>query len=256
MKISTWNVNGIRAVHKKGYLLPYLEIEQPDVFCIQETKAEVEQLTSEIINPLGYDSCFHSCRRKKGYSGVATFSKVKPLNYFTEIGAERFDEEGRVVGADFGEFVLLNVYFPNGGSGKERLDYKLDFYSTFFEFCEKLRSEGKQLLICGDYNTAHYEIDLARPKENVNTSGFMEIERKRLDELVQRGYVDVFRQFNQEPEQYTWWDQKTRARDRNIGWRIDYHWATETLAQKARTCYIQPHVIGSDHCPVVIELDL
>lgn len=168
---------------------------------------------------------------------------------------ERFDEEGRVLQTDFGDFVLFNIYFPNGGRGMDRVQYKLEFYDALFEYCEALRANGKRLLICGDYNTAHFEIDLARPKENVKTSGFMPEERVKLDWMAANGYVDTFRMFHSEGEQYTWWDQKFRSRDRNVGWRIDYHWVTADLVPLVKDSYHQPDVMGSDHCPVVIELD-
>lgn len=255
MKIVSWNVNGIRAVHTKGLFLEFLNNEKPDILGIQETKAEREQLKDDLLAPEGYTSYFHSCRRKKGYSGVALYTRVQPKAVFTEIGIEKFDEEGRIVAADFGDFTLLNVYFPNGGSRDERLQYKLEFYDAFFAYCENLRKNGKKLIICGDYNTAHFEIDLARPKENVNTSGFMEIERKKLDEIANLGYVDTFRMFNKEPNNYTWWDVKTRSRERNIGWRIDYHWVTNDLVPRIKNAGIMPDILGSDHCPVTIELE-
>lgn len=256
MKIVSWNVNGIRAVHKKGFFRAYLGQEEPDVLCIQETKAEREQLSADLLYIPGYEAHFHSCRRKKGYSGVAIYTRIAPENIFNEFGVEKFDEEGRVIAADFGEFILLNVYFPNGGSREERLLYKLEFYDAFFEFCQSLRKKGRKLIVCGDYNTAHHEIDLARPKENIQTSGFMPIERQKLDNLVALDYVDVFREFHSEPDQYTWWDMKTRSRERNIGWRIDYHWTTKDLLSAVTSASIQQSIEGSDHCPVVVELKL
>ncbi|MBK7985903.1 MAG: exodeoxyribonuclease III [Ignavibacteria bacterium] len=254
MKIASWNVNGIRAVHTKGLFVEFLQQYKPDILGIQETKAEKEQLSSDLLSAEGYTSYFHSCRRKKGYSGVAIYTKIEPLSVFREIGVEKFDEEGRVIGMEFPGFTFINVYFPNGGSGQERLMYKLEFYDAFFTYCENLRQQGKKLIICGDYNTAHYEIDLARPKENIHTSGFMDIERVKLDKLVNLGYIDTFRMFNQEPNNYTWWDVKTRSRERNIGWRIDYHWATNDLVPMITKAEILQSVLGSDHCPVTLEL--
>ncbi|GAB1430220.1 exodeoxyribonuclease III [Ignavibacteria bacterium] len=254
MKIISWNINGIRAAYKKG-LGEYIERENPDILCLQETKAEPEQLTPEQRTPDCYSSFFHSCAIRKGYSGVATFTKRKPDNVRLGFGIDRFDEEGRVVQCDFGAFTLLNIYFPNGGRGDERVRYKIDFYDALFDYCNTLRQHGKRLLICGDYNTAHYEIDLARPKENEKTSGFLPEERKKLDEMAQNGYIDAFRMFNSEGGHYTWWDQKTRARERNIGWRIDYHWITDDIVPLVKNCYHQPEITGSDHCPVIIELD-
>lgn len=253
IKIISWNVNGIRASIKKG-LADYVIKEQPTIFCVQETKAEREQVPTDIWPPPGYRDYYHSCSVRGGYSGVATFTTLEPIHVNRDIGIERFDQEGRVMQTDFEHFTLLNVYFPNGGARDERLLYKLDFYDAFFEYCERLRAQGKRLIICGDYNTAHHPIDLARPNENKKTSGFMDVERVKLDHIQELGYVDTFRLFNQEPEQYTWWDVKTRSRERNIGWRIDYHWVTQDLVPHIVNAYHQPDQHGSDHCPVVLEL--
>lgn len=255
MKITTWNINGIRAIHKKGFF-EYFEREQPDVLCVQETKADISQISPEFHAPPGYEAFYHSCSVKKGYSGVATFTKIKPEATFKSIGIEKFDGEGRVMATDFGEFILFNVYFPNGGMNEGRLQYKLDFYDAFFAFCEQLRKKGRKLVICGDYNTAHYPIDLARPKENVLTSGFMLCERVKLDWLVEKKYHDAFRMFNQEGENYTWWSMQQMSRPRNVGWRIDYHWATDDLSSKIINCTQQPAQEGSDHCPVVLEINI
>ena len=253
IKIISWNVNGIRASIKKG-LADYVINEQPDIFCVQETKAEREQVPTDVWPPPGYRDYYHSCSVRGGYSGVATFTKTEPIHVNRNIDIERFDQEGRVMQTDFEHFTLLNVYFPNGGARDERLLYKLDFYDAFFEYCEGLRAQGKKLIICGDYNTAHHPIDLARPNENKKTSGFMDVERVKLNHMQELGYVDTFRLFNQEPEHYTWWDVKTRSRDRNIGWRIDYHWVTQDLIPNVVNAYHQPDQHGSDHCPVVLEL--
>ena len=253
IKIISWNVNGIRASIKKG-LADYVINEQPEIFCVQETKAEREQVPTDVWPPPGYRDYYHSCSVRGGYSGVATFTKIEPIHVNRNIDIERFDQEGRVMQTDFEHFTLLNVYFPNGGARDERLLYKLDFYDAFFEYCEGLRAQGKKLIICGDYNTAHHPIDLARPNENKKTSGFMDVERVKLDHIQELGYVDTFRLFNQEPEHYTWWDVKTRSRDRNIGWRIDYHWVTQDLVSNVVNAYHQPDQHGSDHCPVVLEL--
>jgi len=253
IKIISWNVNGIRASIKKG-LADYVINEQPDIFCVQETKAEREQVPTDVWPPPGYRDYYHSCSVRGGYSGVATFTKIEPIHVNRNIDIERFDQEGRVMQTDFEHFTLLNVYFPNGGARDERLLYKLDFYDAFFEYCEGLRAQGKKLIICGDYNTAHHPIDLARPNENKKTSGFMDVERVKLNHMQELGYVDTFRLFNQEPEHYTWWDVKTRSRDRNIGWRIDYHWVTQDLIPNVVNAYHQPDQHGSDHCPVVLEL--
>jgi exodeoxyribonuclease-3 len=252
IKIVSWNVNGIRAAQKKG-LLDYLSAESPDIFCVQETKASPDQLDLKLTSPDGYHVQYHSCTRKKGYSGVATFSKIPPLTCSVGFEIEKFDIEGRVVQTDYPEFTLLNVYFPNGGM-EGRLEYKLEFFDAFFNYCAGLRKQGKKLVICGDYNIAHKEIDLARPKENQDVSGFMPVERAWIDKIIADGYVDTFRIFNQEPEWYTSWSMKTFARERNRGWRIDYHFVTEDLLPNVVSASIQKDVMGSDHCPVVLEL--
>lgn len=254
MKLISWNVNGIRAAQKKGFL-DYLKKENPDILCVQETKAEPSQLDEALTNPDGYHVIYHSCSRKKGYSGVATFSKIKPLKSSTGFGDEKFDIEGRVTETDFGNFILFNVYFPNGGMGEERLKYKLEFYEAFFNYCQKLRDQGKKLVICGDYNTAHKDIDLARPQDNRNTSGFMYIERIWIDKLIKDGYVDTFREFNKDGGNYTWWSMQTKARERNVGWRIDYFFVTPDLMPYVKNMYHTPEQLGSDHCPVILELD-
>lgn len=253
IKIVSWNVNGIRAAKRKG-LMDYLASEKPDIFCVQETKASPEQLDEELTSPDGYHVLYHSCTRKKGYSGVATFSRIPPNACSVGFALEKFDVEGRVVQTDYDDFVLLNVYFPNGGM-EGRLQYKLEFYEAFFAYCDTLRRQGKKLIVCGDFNTAHMEIDLARPKENEQNTGFMRVERDWIDKIIAEGYVDTFREFNKEPGWYTWWSMQTFARQRDIGWRIDYHFVTEDLMDKVVSSTIQKDIQGSDHCPVVLELE-
>jgi exodeoxyribonuclease-3 len=250
--VYSWNVNGIRAAAKKG-LLEWLVGTSPDILCLQETKAMPDQLSEELRSPKGYQAFFSSAE-KKGYSGVATYSRTKPetVRYGFEI--KKFDSEGRILITEHSGFTLLNIYFPNGKKDQERLKYKMDFYDATLDHCEKLRRSGKKLVICGDVNTAHKEMDLARPKENEKTSGFLPIERAWIDKLLAHGYVDTFRQFNQGPGQYTWWDLKTGARERNVGWRIDYFFVTADLARDVVRSWIMPEVQGSDHCPIGLEL--
>jgi len=252
LSVLTWNVNGIRAQQKKGFL-EWLARESPDILCVQETKAHPEQLDAVLLTPPGY-FVYWTKPVRKGYSGVATFTKEKPLAVKTGFGIERFDAEGRVVMTEFPGFTLLNIYFPNGQSGEERLKYKLDFYEETMKFVCDLKNKGKQVIVSGDYNTAHREIDLARPKENEDTSGFLPIERAWIDRWIADGQVDIFRKFNAEPEQYTWWDMKSAARERNVGWRIDYHFVTKELVSKVTAASIMPEVMGSDHCPVRLEI--
>ena len=252
MRIISWNVNGIRAAHKKGFL-EWLDQESPDIMCVQETKASEDQLPDALKEIPGYTSYFISAE-KKGYSGVAVFTKAKPEQVTSSFPAESFSKEGRVLAVDYGEFVLLNVYFPNGKSSAERLQYKMDFYDDFLDYADGIKNSGKHVVICGDVNTAHKEIDLARPKANEGTSGFLPIERAWIDKLLEHGYVDTLRLFNQEPDQYTYWDMITRARDRNVGWRIDYFFVSDDLTERITAASILPDVSGSDHCPVVLEI--
>jgi len=252
MKILCWNVNGIRAVREKGFLA-WLYRESPDILCVQETKAHPEQLSEDLQEPPGYHTYWNYPERK-GYSGVATLTKEKPVGVQNGFDISKFDIEGRVIIAEYPDFILLNVYFPNGKQSEDRLKYKMDFYEAFLHFLEPLRAKGEKLIICGDFNTAHKEIDLARPKENEKVSGFLPIERAWMDKFVAHGFIDTFRQFNGEPKQYTWWDLKSRARERNVGWRIDYFFVTENLLQSVSEAFIMPEVMGSDHCPVGIIL--
>lgn len=252
MKIYSWNVNGIRAILKKGFMQWFREVS-PDILCLQETKASVDQLGDEIVNPEGYGSGWNSAERK-GYSGVVTFSKKKPVKVHYGMGIDRFDNEGRIVRHEFKGFDLLNIYFPNGTSGPDRLRFKLDFYDAFLKHCEGLREKGKKLIICGDLNTAHKAIDLKNPKANEKNSGFLPVEREWVDKFIAHGYVDTFRVFNQEPDQYSWWTYRAGARKRNIGWRLDYFFVTEDLMKRVKSSVITPEVMGSDHCPVGLEI--
>ena len=253
LRILSWNVNGLRAAHRKGFL-DWFAGESPNILCLQETKISEDQLSPNFRQVEGYDSYF-SCAERKGYSGVAIFSKAPPAHVESSFNVEALANEGRVLLADYGRFVLLNVYFPNGRSSAERLKYKMDFYDAFLEFTDGLVQEGKNVVICGDVNTAHKEIDLARPKANENTSGFLQQERAWIDQLLSHGYVDTFRMYNQEPEQYTYWDQMSRARDRNVGWRIDYFFVNQAFADSVKNAFILPDVMGSDHCPVGVEIE-
>jgi exodeoxyribonuclease-3 len=207
----------------------------------------------ELKNVNGYKSYF-SAAEKKGYSGVVTYTKEKPKDVKHGIGIKKFDSEGRFVIAEFKEFTLFNIYFPNGKASKERLQYKMDFYDEFLKHCKKLLKQGKKIVVCGDVNTAHEEIDLARPKENSKTSGFLPEERKWIDKFIAAGIIDTFRMFNKEPENYTWWDMITRARERNVGWRIDYFYASENLQDNIQSAAIHSSVMGSDHCPIELVL--
>lgn len=254
LRLLSWNVNGIRAAQKKGFL-NWLEKESPDILCIQETKAHIEQLTSDLINPDGYKT-FWSSGERKGYSGVATFTKTEQKKIDCGFGIKKYDSEGRILITHFKDFILFNIYFPNGQRDNERLKYKLGFYDEFLKFANKLKEKGEKLIICGDVNTAHKEIDLARPKENINTSGFLPVEREWMDKFVENGYIDTFREFNKEGGNYTYWDPITRARERNVGWRIDYFFISPNLLKNLKKAFIMPNIMGSDHCPLGIEIEV
>lgn len=252
MKIYSWNVNGIRAAAQKGYTDWFLKT-QPDILCLQETKAGKEQLSDQLAAPDGYYAYWNSAE-KKGYSGTATFSKTEPRRIKYDLDHHKFDGEGRVIETEYSDFVLMNIYFPNGKRDHSRVDYKLEFYDIVLKRCEQLRNEGKNLIICGDYNTAHKEIDLKNWKANQNTTGFLPEERAWLDKYVDFGYVDTFRHFNQDPGHYTWWSYMFNARQNNVGWRIDYFFVNNEFLPRLKDAFILPEITGSDHCPLGIEI--
>jgi exodeoxyribonuclease-3 len=254
IEILCWNVNGIRAAKNKGFL-EWLQKESPDVICLQETKVHPDQLGSDLKEPDGYRT-YWNYPEKKGYGGVATFTKSEPVNVKYAFDDLSLDLEGRVIITEYADFILMNIYFPNGKMGPDRLKYKMDFYDVFLEYADSLKAKGSKLVICGDVNTAHKEIDIARPKDNERVSGFLPEERAWIDKFISHGYVDTFRHFNKEPNQYTWWDLKTRARERNVGWRIDYFFVTGNLLPSVTKAFILSEVTGSDHCPIGIILKI
>jgi exodeoxyribonuclease III len=251
-RLLSWNVNGLRAVLKKDFLQWFLK-ESPDVLNVQEIKAMQAQLPPDVLNCPGYSVYINSAERP-GYSGVASFCKERPVKVNTGCGLQHFDCEGRVIEMEFPEFTLFNIYFPNGKMGPHRLKYKMDFYEHYLDYFCKLRKKGKKVVVCGDVNTAHKEIDLARPKANEKISGFLPEERAWMDKWVAKGFIDTFREFDKSPEKYSWWDTLTRARERNVGWRIDYFFISEDLRPNLKEAFIMPDVLGSDHCPVGIVL--
>lgn len=254
MKIISWNTNGLRATVKQGYFKPLFVIN-PDVVCLQETKVEPTQLGEEVKNLSGYNSYFAYSKLRKGYSGVAIYSKEKPREVFCGMNIKKFDDEGRLIGIKLKNFTILNVYFPNGGQGPDRLKYKLEFYAAFLKFIIKLRSAGEHVIFCGDVNTAHTEIDLARPKENAENTGFLPIERAWIDKVIKNNFVDIFRKlYPNKINVYTYWDQKTRARDRNVGWRIDYFFVSSEIIPKIKNTDMLSDYYGSDHCPILLEI--
>lgn len=252
IRLVSWNVNGIRAAEKKGFLL-WLNETSPDALCLQETKAAPEQLGPALRTPAGYHVYWDYAERK-GYSGVSIFSREQPQEVRRGLGIDRFDVEGRVLAARYPSFRLFNVYFPNGKLSQDRLDYKMDFYNAFLSIMVDLQQRGERIVICGDYNTAHEERDLSHPKENAKVSGFLPEEREWMDRLTASGFVDTFRMFNPEGGNYTWWDMKTRARERNIGWRLDYFFVSENMREFVVDAGILSDVMGSDHCPVSLTL--
>jgi exodeoxyribonuclease-3 len=251
MKIFSWNVNGLRAVKKKGFL-NFVKKYQPDILCLQEIKAERSQLSDDLINISDYFSYFNSAQTKKGYSGVAVYSKTKPIKVTTSLESdEEFDIEGRTLILEFKNFILLNFYFPNGQMNENRLAYKLRFHEAVYNLTSKLKRKKKNIVVCGDYNIAHNEIDLKHPRPNENTSGFLRVERDWLDRFEQNGFTDTFRYFHPGKVKYSWWTYMRNARANNVGWRIDYFWVSDISTVKK--ALIHNNVLGSDHCPVSIE---
>ncbi|MEZ4527037.1 MAG: exodeoxyribonuclease III [Desulfobacterales bacterium] len=254
-KLISWNVNGLRAAWEKGFADSFRKLDA-DVFAIQESKLQEKQLTDEMKNMEGYESFWSHASTKKGYSGVGVYTRIQPKSVKQGIGIPEYDNEGRILELDFGNFIFFNIYFPNGGMSDERLQYKLNFYRDFFAYTEQCRKAGKHLVIAGDYNTAHNEIDLKNPKANENSSGFLRIERDWLDRIAELGYVDTFRHFYPEEVKYSWWSYRSRARERNAGWRIDYFFVTKEMVEKGmvKEAFIDNAVMGSDHCPVGLRI--
>ena len=250
IKISSWNVNGIRAILKKGDLEDYLTSYQPHILCLQETKAHPEQVD---FNPEGYEQYWNSANRK-GYSGTAIFSKLPILSHRYGIGIEEHDNEGRVITLEFEKVYLVTVYTPNAQDGLRRLEYRSQQWDRDFLTYIKDIEKTKPVILCGDLNVAHKEIDLAHPKTNHKSPGFTPEERSGFDNIINSGFTDTFRYFNEEPKHYTWWSYRTRARDRNVGWRIDYFCVSNILQKDMANAHIHSHVMGSDHCPVALEI--
>jgi exodeoxyribonuclease-3 len=279
MKIISWNVNGVRAWYKKGSL-EWVLSQSPDIFCLQEMKAHEEQLPNELREVPGFKLYIDHSKLKKGYSGVATYISNKLIDKVISVDTslhvknpsvlksvqkvndtagptDDIDHEGRFLAVHFEKFVLVNCYFPNGGGDSTRLEYKLNFYEAFLNYIKNLKNKGKSVIFCGDVNVAHTEIDIARPKENQNHVGFLPIERAWIDKVLESGFVDVYRKYNPDTTQvYTWWDLKTFARDRNVGWRIDYFFTDAEIFNKVQEIKIFNDVFGSDHCPLQLKINL
>lgn len=254
MKIVSWNVNGLRAAMKKGFRESVIELD-PDLLFIQETKMQEFQLVDEILlKDLGYTLTMHSGVRK-GYSSVAVYSRIPTDEIIKGSGIEEYDVEGRVLQVNIGEYAIFGIYFPNGGRGEERLAYKMRFYDDLLEKFIDLKSAGKKVIITGDFNVAHEEIDLANPATNQKTSGFLPIERAWFTKLLSHGFVDIYRHLNEENVIYTYWDQRFKARDRNMGWRIDYFVISENMIDQVKDVQIYNHIMGSDHCPLSLTIN-
>lgn len=254
MKIISYNLNGIRSALSKG-LADWLGEASPDIFCVQETKAQPDQIETLLFQSLGYNSILINSAEKKGYSGVALFSKQKPDFHTIGMGNAAFDSEGRIIRADFGDLTVVCVYIPSGTTGELRQSLKMVFLEEFTNYLLELRKERPNLIICGDYNICHKPIDINHPERHTKDSGFLPEEREWFDKFIDLGFVDSFREFNQEPNQYSWWSYRAGSRGKNLGWRIDYHMVTEPLKSRLKYATILQEVVHSDHCPIVLEVE-
>jgi len=256
IKLISWNVNGLRAIVKKDFF-KQVEKMDADILALQETKLQASQLSEAMQSLNRYRAFWSHATVKKGYSGVGTYTRIEPLQVRNGIGISKFDDEGRILELDFGDFIFFNVYFPNGQMNADRLTYKLDFYQKFFEYTDAYKRQGRSLVITGDYNTAHNEIDLKNAKANENTSGFLRVERDWIDRIIASGYVDTYRHFYPDTVKYSWWTYRFKARDRNVGWRIDYFIVTEDLItdDRVKEAFIDNDIFGSDHCPIGLVLE-
>ena len=253
LEIISWNVNGIRAWDRKGLFDQFIQAS-PDILCLQETKAHPEQLSGHLKKPEGYFAYFNSSQVRKGYSGVCIYTKIEPKKVVYGLGIEELDQEGRQITLIFEDFILINCYFPNGGGEDHRLEYKLKYFDAFLKFLNILEKTNKKIVFCGDINIAHTEIDLARPKENSKSIGFLPEERSKIDAFIKDGYIDVFRTLNPAKVKYTWWDLKTHARQRNVGWRIDYFFVHKSFLKNVDNLFIRDNITGSDHCPLSCKI--
>jgi len=253
MKIITYNVNGIRAAMNKD-LVDWLKAANPDVLCLQETKATSDQVDVKAFEALGYHLYWYSAQ-KKGYSGVAIFSKIKPKHVEYGCGIEKYDFEGRIIRLDFDTCSVMSVYHPSGSSGDDRQAFKMQWLTDFQNYIDDLKKKLPNLILCGDYNICHKPIDIHNPKSNANTSGFLPEEREWMEQFIQSGFIDSFRHFNQEPHQYSWWSYRAGSRGKNLGWRIDYNLVANHLGKQLKRAVILPDAVHSDHCPVLLEIE-
>ncbi len=253
MKIVTYNVNGIRAAMTKGFV-DWLKAVNADMVCLQEVKAEMDQIEPKQFEDLGYQ-IFWNAAEKKGYSGTAILTKIKPNHVEYGCGMSVYDKEGRIIRADFDDFSLMSAYFPSGSSGEERQDFKMKFLSDFQDYAIELKKSIPNLIISGDYNICHRAIDIHNPKSNAKSSGFLPEEREWMENFMQSGFIDAFRHLNDQPHHYTWWSYRFGSRGKNLGWRIDYQLLTAPMKDRLKRSIILPEAMHSDHCPVLIEID-
>ncbi|MCT4613304.1 MAG: exodeoxyribonuclease III [Marinifilaceae bacterium] len=253
VKIISYNLNGIRAAINKD-LIKWLSEEKPDIVCIQETKAQENQIASELFQELGYHTYWFSAE-KKGYSGVGILTKIKPDNIVCGIGIEKYDIEGRAIRADFGDISIFSTYHPSGTTGGPRQDYKMQWLDAFQNHINEIKQDRTKLIICGDFNICHKAIDINKPENKKNVSGFLPEEREWVDNFIESGFIDSFREFDKSAEKYSWWSYRAKSRERNAGWRIDYNMVSETLKTNLHGAHILNEVVHSDHCPVVVEMN-
>ncbi len=254
IKLVSWNVNGIRAVSKKEEFWNWFENTEADIINFQEVRADYKQIPKKLFKVDGFSHHFNEAE-KKGYSGVGTFSKIEACEIKNGLGIEELDKEGRVLQLEYPDFTLFNIYFPNSGMEAKRLDYKIEFCDALLDIVLDLKNNGKNVVITGDYNIAHHPIDVYNPANCEGKSGYLPEEREWLDRLEEAGFVDTFRLFDEGENNFTWWSYRTRARERNAGWRLDYFYVNEEIKDKVKSATILDQVFGSDHCPVTLELD-
>jgi exodeoxyribonuclease III len=253
MRVVTYNVNGLRAAMGKG-MLDWLSVVNPDVLCLQEIKASPEQVDLSGFEALGYKHFWYPAQ-KKGYSGVAIFTKLQPIHVAYGCGIKAYDDEGRVLRIDFADLSIMSVYHPSGSSGDLRQEFKMQWLDDFSNYINQLKKTIPNLLLCGDFNICHTSIDIHNPKSNANTSGFLPEERAWMEQFINSGFVDTFRHFNKDPHHYTWWSFRAGSRAKNLGWRIDYNIVTQAMESRLKSASILPDAMHSDHCPVLLELN-